>query len=104
MSVKVRYPHLDTPAGEPARLSRLPRVRVAQIVLDHLAHGWSVEEMCRQHPDLSPAEAHAAMLYYWDHPDAIDAEIRDEWDRARRERAAATPAPVVARLRAKGLA
>ena len=33
----------DTP-----RLRRLPRIRVAQIVMDYLAYGWSVEEICRQ--------------------------------------------------------
>ena len=44
--------------------------------MDHLVLGWSVEEMCRQHPYLMPAEAHAAMAYYWDHKERIDDEIR----------------------------
>ena len=58
---------------------RLPRIRVAQIVMDYLAYGWSVEEICRQHPYLTPAEAHAAMGYYFDHQAEIDSEISDEW-------------------------
>jgi hypothetical protein len=34
--------------------------------------------MCHQHLDLSPAEAHAAMAYYFDHQDEIDLEIEAE--------------------------
>ena len=30
--------------GEPARLERVPCVRIAQIVMDHLAHGRSADE------------------------------------------------------------
>ena len=60
-------------------MQRLPRVRVAQIVMDQLAHGWTVEDMCRQHESLRPAEIHAAFAYYYDHATEIDAEIEAEW-------------------------
>jgi hypothetical protein len=36
-------------------------MRVAQIVMDCLAFGWSPDEMCRQHPRLALAEVHAAV-------------------------------------------
>src|SRR3712207_5982241 len=104
MGIELKYPHIEHPHGEPARLSRVPRVRVAQIVMDHLAHGWSVEEMCRQHPYLTAAEAHAAMAYYFDHQQEIDAEIRSEWEQVDRDRSASvTRSPFFARMRAKGL-
>ena len=77
------YPHIEKMENQPARLQRLPRVRVAQIVMDYLAHGWSVEEMCRQHPDLTAAEAHAAMAYYYDYQEEIDQEIRQECQQVR---------------------
>lgn len=83
--IQILYPHIEKPANAPARLERLPRVRVAQIVMDHLAYGWSVEEICRQHPFLAPAEAYAAMGYYFDHQAEIDAEIRAEWEQVERE-------------------
>lgn len=73
------YPHIEKPENQPARLQRLPRIRVAQIVMDYLAYGWSVEEICRQHLYLTPAEAHAAMGYYFDHQEEIDQEITHEW-------------------------
>ena len=74
------YPHIQKLDNQPARLQRLPRIRVAQIVMDYLAYGWSVEEICRQHLYLKPAEAHAAMGYYFDHQEEIDQEITQEWD------------------------
>ncbi|MEM9558384.1 MAG: DUF433 domain-containing protein [Acidobacteriota bacterium] len=77
--MSVSYPHLVVESDGSARLERIPRVRVAQLVMDQMAHGWSVDEICRQYPHLQPAEVHAAMLYYWDHRDAVDREIREEW-------------------------
>jgi len=74
----IAYPHIEKPDQQPARLRRLPRIRVAQIAMDYLAYGWSADEMCRQHPYLSLSEAHAAMAYYFDHQAEIDQEIKDE--------------------------
>lgn len=78
----LNYLHIEKPNDRPARLQRIPRIRVAQIVMDYLAYGWSVEEICRQHPYLTPAEAHAAMGYYFDHQEEIDQEIAQEWQQA----------------------
>ena len=82
MTSIVAYPHIAKPADGPAHLERVPRVRVALIVMDYLAHGWSPEEMCRHYPYLTLSEAHAAMLYYWDHQEEIDAEISEELSEA----------------------
>jgi uncharacterized protein (DUF433 family) len=101
MSIEIAYPHIATDGG-PARLSRLPRVRVAQIAMDYLAHGWSAEEMCRQHPALTLGEIHSAMAYYFDHQEQVDAEIRAESAQNRQERPSAATSPFAARLRANG--
>ena len=103
MSVDVAYAHIEKIEGEAAHLQRTPRVRVAQIVMDYLAYGWSVDEMCRQHPYLTPAEAHAAMAYYFDHREEIDGEIEAEVKEAAAALANAPPTPFLARMRAKGL-
>lgn len=84
----LEYPHIQKVIGEPARLDRLPRIRVAQIVADHLGYGWSAEEILRQYPHLSPAEVHAALGYYYDHQEEIDAELvaeLAEWDQMARQ-------------------
>lgn len=103
MVLKLDYPHIEKPNDGTARLARLPRIRVVQIALDYLAHGWSPDEMCRQHPYLTQAEAHAAMAYYFDHQAEIDDEIRQELEQVRQSRAAAEASPFSARLRAQGL-
>jgi len=74
---------------------------VAQIVMDYLSHGWSPDEMCRQHPYLTPAEAHAAMGYYFDHQAEIDQEIQAEMELVEHERALESRVPVILRLRAQ---
>ena len=50
-------------------------VKVIEVVLDKLAYGWSPEEIHFQHHDLSMAQIHAALSYYYDHQSAFDAEI-----------------------------
>jgi hypothetical protein len=60
----VSYPHVEKVDGEPTRLLKTPRVRIAQLVMDYLAHGWSADEMCRQHEYLTPAEAHDELDEY----------------------------------------
>lgn len=91
------YPHIAKSIGEPAHLERIPRIRVAQIAADHLGNGWSAEEIIRQYPHLTPAEVHAALGYYYDHREQIDAELAEEVDHLD---AAATlpPSPLRARL------
>lgn len=103
-AIVASYPHIEELPGQPARLERLPRIRVAQIVMDYLAHGWSPDEICRQHPYLKSAEVHAAMTYYFDHQPEIDSEIRDEWEDANREQLKLPCSPFLQRLIAKGLA
>ena len=102
MSLAVTYPHIEKPDADAARLQRVPRVRVAQIVMDYLAHGWSAEEMCRQHPYLVPAEVHSALGYYFDHQDEIDAEIRAEWN-ATQGSISSAPSTLLIKMRSKGI-
>ena len=103
LTTTAAYPHIESVSGQSARLERLPRVRVAQIVMDYLAHGWSVDEMVRQHPHLHTAEIHAAMAYYFDHQAEIDSEIRAEWAAADQEHRQTPRSPFLQRLIAKGL-
>jgi uncharacterized protein (DUF433 family) len=80
--VALAYPHIEKPADGPARLERLPRIRVAQIVADHVGNGWSAEEILRQYPHLLAAEVHAALGYYYDHREELEAELAAELDAA----------------------
>ena len=101
--ISASYPHIEQAPGLPARLERLPRIRVAQVVMDYLAHGWSADEICRQHPHLFPAEVHSALAYYFDHQLEIDAEIREEWEAAEQDQRETARSPFLQRLIAKRL-
>ena len=103
MAFAVKYPHIEKLEGETARLERMPRIRVAQIAMDYLEHGWSVDEMCHQHPYLTLAEAHAAMAYYFDHQADIDREISDEIDHLEQDQSQSRRSAVYQRLRAKSM-
>jgi hypothetical protein len=98
MAHVIQYPHIVETAGEPPRLESWPRVRVAQIVMDHLGHAWSADEIARQYPHLSLAEIHSALAYYYDHRDEIDNEIRAELRQVKEYAAIARRSPLAIRL------
>lgn len=100
---QIIYPHIEKSENQPAQLQSHPRIRVANIVMDYLTYGWSVEEMCRQHLYLTLAEAHAAMVYYFDHQSEIDQEIRDEWQQVQADQAQAPRSPFYLRMKAQGV-
>lgn len=103
MTVAVRYPHIIKPEDRPASLERMPQIRVAQIVIDYLNHGWSADEIRLHYPHLQLAEIHCALAYYFDHREEIDAEIEQEQQLIGESRRNASPTPVELRLRAQGL-
>jgi uncharacterized protein (DUF433 family) len=103
MALDLTYPHIEKQDGKPAHLKRIPRIRVAHIVMDYLAYGWSPDEMCRQHPYLQPAEVHAAMTYYFDHQDEIEREIHLEWQQVQHDRSRLARSPFYLPLKARGL-
>lgn len=53
-------------------------ITVHNIVTDHYRCGWSVEEIVRQFPHLTPAGVHAALAYYHDHKAEIDRQIEED--------------------------
>lgn len=77
-------------------------VKVIEVVLDHLAYGWSAEEMRRQHPHLSLAQIHAAMAFYYDHKPEFDMKVEESLQRAESLAAQAGDGPLLRRLRAAG--
>ena len=103
MSVDVEYAHIEKVEGKAVRLRQTPRRRGVRIVMDYLAYGWSVDEMCRQHPYLTPAEAHAAMADDFDHRKKLTVRSKPS-EEAAAALANAPPTPFLAGIGcAKGL-
>lgn len=36
------------------------------LAAEHYHHGWTAEELLRQHPDLRPEQVYAALLFFYD--------------------------------------
>lgn len=78
--------------------------KAIEVALDHLAHGWSPEEIYFQHHwQLSLAQIHASLAYYYEHQAEFDAEIKAQVDEVAELRKQAGESLGRKRLRALGL-
>jgi uncharacterized protein (DUF433 family) len=76
--------------------------KVVEVALDQLAHGWSPEEIHFQHPHLSLGQIHAALSYYHDNREELDAGIQARLREHRLRRAEGIDSPIRKRLRELG--
>ena len=51
------------------------QVKVIEVVTDKMAHGWSPEEIHFQHPDLTLAQIHGALTFYYENKASLDEQI-----------------------------
>jgi uncharacterized protein (DUF433 family) len=79
------------------------KVKVIEIALDKVAYGWSPEEIHFQHPELSLAQIHSALAYYYEHQSELDTEIIAQAQRARELAEQSQNSPGRLRLRKMGL-
>lgn len=100
MAVLTPYQHIELDDNQIPMISG-SSMKVAELVLDHLAYGWSPEELQYQHPYLTMGEIHSALAYYWDHQRELDADIEKRMTRVRELQQSTPPSPFVARLRAE---
>lgn len=93
-------PHIeslpDKCGGKPC--IRGTRIRVWDIYVASELRGESPDQIVANFPGLSLSQVHAALTYYWDNHDAINAEMRDsdEWVAQFRQRTG--PGPLARRL------
>ena len=66
--------------------------KVVEVVLDKVAYGWGPDEIHQNHPHLPLSKIYAALSYYYDHKDEIDAEIERQVKQVEAMRAAAVAA------------
>ena len=75
-AAKSAYPHIVKEpgyCGGKAAIDRT-RVRVNNVVFLY-KEGKTADEILVEYPDLTPAQVHAALTYYYDHKDEIQAEL-----------------------------
>ena len=78
-------------------------MKVIELVLDHLAYGWSPEELHFQHPHLTMGQIHSALAYYWDHKAELDQDIERRLQFVDQVQQTTKPTPLAERLKAKRL-
>ena len=98
MLVKTAYEHIYTDEDGVAQIADA-NTKVIELVLDHIAYGWSPEELAFQHPHLTLGQIHSALAYYWDHQADLDHEIRRRLEDVDAVRAAAGETLIEKRLR-----
>lgn len=54
------------------------RIRVLDVALWHERCGWTPDEIVAHFPQLTLADIHAALAYYWDHRETVLADIAAE--------------------------
>lgn len=78
-------------------------MKVVELVLDHLAYGWSPEELHFQHPCLTMAQIHSALAYYWDHKAELDQDVEQRLQFVDQVQAITKAVPLAERLKATRL-
>jgi uncharacterized protein (DUF433 family) len=68
------------------------RMKVLQLAVE-ANEGWSVQQVREAHPHLSLSQIHAALAYYYDHREEVDAQIAER-DRFAEEMRARHPNPL----------
>jgi uncharacterized protein (DUF433 family) len=63
--------------------------KVIRVALDQISQGWDAEEIHAQYPYLSLPQIRAALGYYHDNQEALDAEIEREYQEVEQLRAQA---------------
>jgi uncharacterized protein (DUF433 family) len=65
-------------AGGPKARIKGHRIRVQDVVVSHEKLGLSAAEIVEEWPTISLADVYAALAYYWDNRDQIEAKMAED--------------------------
>ncbi len=102
MAVETPYQHIVLDQGGVPVIAGTT-MKVIELVLAHVAYGWSPEELHFQFPHLSLGQIHSALAYYWDHQAELDQEIERRLESVDQLRPSVGESPLLTRLKARGL-
>jgi uncharacterized protein (DUF433 family) len=102
MLSETRYEHIIL---DEARVPLIAgtRVKVIELVLDHIAYGWSPEELHFQHPHLTMGQIYSALAYYWDHKVELDQDMERRLQLVDQLQQTLPSSPLFDRLKARRL-
>ena len=96
------YPHIVLSAADVPVIEGTS-MKVIEIVLAQRSYGWSAVEIQHNHRYLSMSQIYAALAYYWDNRQALDADIARRESIIQQQEQAAGESKFAARLRSQGL-
>jgi uncharacterized protein (DUF433 family) len=99
---ETRYAHIRLDENEVPTIAGTT-MKVVELVLDHLAYGWSPEEVHFQHPYLSMGQIHSALAFYWDHKAELDQDLERRLQFIDQVQQTTRPTPLAERLKAQRL-
>ncbi len=75
--VLTEHPHIARYAGVQGGTPVIAgtRLDVATLAAYHTRHGYPVEQLLEAYPNITPAQMHDAISYYYDHKDEIEVLI-----------------------------
>jgi len=76
----VDYPHIIKTPCTCSGLARIEgtRITVNLVVREVVRLRWTPEEVLIAHPHLTLAQIHAALAYYFDHPEEVEASLGED--------------------------
>ena len=102
MLTETRYEHIKLNENQVPMISGTT-MKMIELIADHLAYGWSPEELRLQHPYLTMGQIHSALAYYWDHQPELDEDIEKRLQLVDQIPQGIRTSSLVRRLKAKGL-
>jgi uncharacterized protein (DUF433 family) len=99
---ETRYEHIRLDENQVPTIAGTT-MKVIELILDHIAYGWSPEELCFQHPYLTMGQIYSALAYYWDHKLELDQDIERRQQFVDQVRQTTKPPSITERLKAKRL-
>ena len=85
MSIAATYPHLQSDENENVLISNT-RYKAKHLAAEHFHHGWTAEELLRQHPDLRPEQIYSVLTWFYDNYAAVVAELNASMEHAEQHR------------------
>ncbi len=98
MPRETRYEHIRLDEHQVPTIAGTT-MKVVELVLDHLAYGWSPEELHFQHPYLSMGQIYSALAYYWDHKAELDQDLERRLEFIDHVQQTTKPTPLAERLK-----
>ena len=94
----IAYEHLDcSEKGRPMIAGK--NFKIIHLIREHLAYGWSAEELALNHPQLTLGEVYCALAYYADHREQMEEDVANSEIAAERMHAHPRHRRIAARLK-----